>query len=104
MLNLFEIGEYFAHIEYEHDNQEPLPLRYIYCPPWYMTNLNLNEDDPSSNILSNSSMQLEGELKVGIKYRTNVDCMRAIKMFHMENFVDYTVDRTNMGRYVVLLS
>lgn len=32
------------------DYQEPLPPSNVYCPPHHMINLNLNEDDPSSDI------------------------------------------------------
>lgn len=33
MLNLFENFGYFAHSDSKHDDQEPLPLRCVYCPP-----------------------------------------------------------------------
>lgn len=45
---------------------------------------------------------MKGALKVEDKFRTKKDCMRAIKKFHMENSVDYTIDRTDVRWYVIL--
>lgn len=47
-------------------------------------------------------MQSEGDLKVRDRLRTKEDCVRAIKKFHMENFVDHIVDHTDAERYVIL--
>lgn len=86
-------------VEYE---QEPLLVGHVYCPPQHMTSLNLGADEPSSEIFHNPYMQTQGSLKVGDKFRTKEDRVRAIKKYHMELLVDYRVDRTNVMRYKIL--
>lgn len=44
--------------------KEPLPHGHVYFPPQYMTNLNLDVDEPSSDIFYNPYMQTEVSLKV----------------------------------------
>lgn len=84
------------------NHQASLPPSHVYCLPQHMTNLNLNGNESSSNIFYNPYMRLEDELKVGDKFHTKEDWVCAIKKFHMENSVDYTVDHTNARRYVIL--
>lgn len=57
-----------------------------------MKNLNLNGDDSSSDIFYNSCIQSNEALKVGDKFHTKEDYVGAMKMFNMENSVDYNVD------------
>lgn len=83
------------------DQQTPLPPSQVYSPPQHMTNLNLHGDKPSYDILYNLYMWSEGELKVGDKFHTKEDYVQASKKFHMDNFVDFNVHRTDMIRYVI---
>lgn len=67
-----------------------------------MTNLNLDDDESSSDNFYKSYMSSDGELKVGDCLRTKEDCVRAIKKFHMQNSADYTIHRTDARRYIIL--
>lgn len=66
-----------------------------------MKNLNLDDDEPSSDIFCNPYMRSDSELKVGDHFRTKEDYVRAMKKFHMENCVDYIMHRTYARRYAI---
>lgn len=67
-----------------------------------MRNLNLEEDKPSLIIFYNPYMLTGGALKMGDKFRTKEDHVRAIKNFLMEISTDYIVYHTNLGRYIIM--
>ncbi|CAK8530304.1 unnamed protein product [Lathyrus sativus] len=102
MVNLFDTGDYTALTPFQDIDEETLPLRHMYCPPQHMTNLQLSGDDTSSNVFYNPSQQIEGVLKVGNQYRTKEECMKAVRKFHMDNFVDFYINRNDSKRYVVV--
>lgn len=62
-----------------HQEHEPLPMIHVYVSPVHMTNLNLEEDEPASDIFHNMYMQTEEALQVGDKFHTKEECVRAIK-------------------------
>lgn len=64
--------------------------------------MDFHDDDTSNDIFYNSYMRLEGELKVGDRFCTKEECMRAIKKFHMDNSVDFNVKCTDSRRYVIV--
>lgn len=66
-----------------------------------MTNLNFHDDEASNDIFYNPYIRSQGELKVGDKFLTEKDCVRVIKKFHMDNSGDFTVECTDVRRYVI---
>lgn len=89
------------HIDYllntnteDEDHQALMSPRHVYYPPQHMIKLNLDDNEPSSDIFYNPHMRLDGDLKVAERFCTKEECVRAIKKFHMENSVDYNIDRT----------
>ncbi|XP_058776138.1 uncharacterized protein LOC131650445 [Vicia villosa] len=63
-----------------------------------MRNLNLDGDEPSSDIFYDPYTQTDARLKEGDKFRSKEECIMAIKRFHMANNVDFKVDRGNVER------
>ncbi|CAK8571481.1 unnamed protein product [Lathyrus sativus] len=102
MVNLFETGDYNAMTPLQDIDEEALPLNQVYCPPQHMTNLQFSGDDTSSYYFYNPSQQIESVLKVGNQYRTKEECIKAIRKFHMDNFVDFYINRNDSKRYVVV--
>ncbi|CAK8561297.1 unnamed protein product [Lathyrus sativus] len=102
MVNLFGTGDYTALTPLQDIDEETLPLRHMYCPPQHMTNLQLSVDDTSSDVFYNPSQKIEGVLKVGDQYRTKEECMKVVRKFHMDNFVDFYINRNDSKRYVVV--
>ena len=66
-----------------------------------MTNFNMGEDEPSSNLFFNPYMQSDENLKEKDKFCNREECIRAIKKFHMLNSVDFNMDRVNPERYKI---
>lgn len=85
----------------EDDEPEPVPPSQVYNPPQHMTQLNLQDDPSSTDIFYNPYMRSNNELKVGDKFMTKEDCVRAIKKYHMDNSADFSVERTDARRYVI---
>ena len=94
--------DFMVNDDVANQEHEPVPTSHAYDPPFNIENLNLGEDEPASDIFHNPYMQTEGALKVGNKFRTKEECLRAIKKYHMEILADFTVDKNNSGRYVIL--
>lgn len=82
--------------------QEPLHAGQVYCPPEHTTSLNLGDDEPNMDIFYNPYTHTDGALQVGDTFRTKEDCLRVIKKWHMHISADFTVDRTNARRYIIL--
>ena len=57
-----------------------------------MTNMDLYDDETSDNVFYNLYPWSKGELKVGDTFLTKEECVRAIKKFHMDNSVDFTMN------------
>lgn len=66
--------DYMLNSNTEDDDQGLLPSSHVHYPPQYMTNMNLNEDDPSLDIFYNMYMQSKDGLKVGDMFRTKEYC------------------------------
>ncbi|XP_058767025.1 probable receptor-like protein kinase At5g38990 [Vicia villosa] len=86
----------------EDEEQVLVPDVHAYSPPPHFTTLNLGEDEPSSDMFYNPYMRSNEELKKGDKFRSKEDCMLAIKNWHLANCVDFSVDRLNPNRCVIL--
>ncbi|XP_058726291.1 uncharacterized protein LOC131597621 [Vicia villosa] len=67
-----------------------------------MTNLNLQGNEPSSDIFFTSYIQSGEVLRKGDKFASKEACQRAIKKWHMANNVDFEVDRSNLERYIII--
>src|SRR3954463_15378723 len=87
--------------ESDDEQQTLVPLAHVYAPPAHMSNLNLQGDEPSSDIFFTPYIQNDEELKVGDKFPSKEACLRRIKKWHMANNVDFEVDRSNLERYVI---
>src|SRR4051812_45103979 len=84
------------------DEQQTLVLpAHVYAPPAHMSNLNLEGDEPSSDIFFTPYIQSDDELKEGDKFPSKEACLRTIKKWHMAHNVDFEVDRSNLERYVI---
>lgn len=55
IVNLFGTSEYTGHTEVGHEDQEELPLSYVFCLPQHTIDLNFNKDDPSLDPFYNPS-------------------------------------------------
>ncbi|XP_058775069.1 uncharacterized protein LOC131649320 [Vicia villosa] len=82
----------------EDDVEGVIPPISIYTPPSHMSNVDMADDEPSSDIFHNVCMQSDATLKEKDSFRSKDECMRAIKKFHMLHSVDFKVDRTNAER------
>lgn len=68
-----QVSHFFNTNTEDVDNQALLSLSHVYCPLQHMTNLNLDDDEPSSDIFYNSYIRPEGELKVGDHFLNKED-------------------------------
>ncbi|XP_058746584.1 uncharacterized protein LOC131619513 [Vicia villosa] len=83
------------------DVEGVIPPISTYTPPSHMSNIDMADDEPSSDIFHNVCMQSDATLKEKDSFRPKDECMRAIKKFHMLNSVDFKVDQTNVERYKI---
>ncbi|XP_058779636.1 uncharacterized protein LOC131653497 [Vicia villosa] len=88
--------------EYEDEQDISVSLGHVYEPHAHMTNLNLQGDEPSSNIFFTSYIQSDEVLRKGDKFPSKEACQRTIKKWHMANNVDFEVDRPNLERYIII--
>ncbi|XP_058754621.1 uncharacterized protein LOC131627783 [Vicia villosa] len=92
------------HLVNEESEDEPdvvVPPDQVHMPPAHMRNVNFDGDEPSSDIFYDPYTQTDARLKEGDRFRSNEECITAIKRFHMANNVDFKVDRTNVERYKI---
>ncbi|XP_058761084.1 uncharacterized protein LOC131634432 [Vicia villosa] len=88
--------------ESEDEQHISVPPDHVYEPPAHMTNLNLQGDEPSSDIFFNPYIQSDEVLKTRDKFPSKEACLRTIKKWHMARNVDFTVDRSNLERYIII--
>ncbi|XP_058776761.1 uncharacterized protein LOC131651108 [Vicia villosa] len=93
--------DHMVNEESEDEQDVVVPPDQVYMPPVHMRNLNLDGDEPSSDIFYDPYTQIDAQLKVGDKFRSREECIMAIKRFHMANNVDFRVDRDNVKRYKI---
>ena len=83
------------------DQPPPIPPSHVYNLPQHMTKMHLHDDETSNSVFYNPYPRSEGELKVGDMFRAKEECVRAIKKFHKNNSVNFTLKRTDSRRYVI---
>src|SRR4051812_23905888 len=73
--------EFYDMVNEESDDEQQtlVPPAHAYAPPAHMSNLNLQGDEPSSDIFFTPYIQNDEELKEGDKFPSKEACLRRIK-------------------------
>ncbi|XP_050876247.1 uncharacterized protein LOC127079941 [Lathyrus oleraceus] len=99
--SLFEEGE-CDHVEQEVENA--IPINQVFCPPPHMTTLGVSSGQTSLEWPCIPRIPKEGDIDVGNKFKNKVDCVFAIKNYHMTHCLDYRVNISDKKRYQISCS
>lgn len=69
-----------------------------------MTNWSLSSNHTSFEWLHIPRLPMEGEIVMGNLFKNKVDCVLAIKNYHMTHCVDYKVNISDKKRYQIICS
>ncbi|CAK8565000.1 unnamed protein product [Lathyrus sativus] len=82
-------------------DEQYIPVENVFIPPMHMTTLSLNIEGTSFEWPQNSHILMEGDIEVGNQFKNKVDCVAAIKKYHMKYCVDYKVTDSDKKRYII---